>query len=113
MKDLTAQQSRVLAFLRGFIAEHGFPPTYKDIRAEFGWASNNAVSNMLARLQAKGAIRVDSMVSRGIAIVPAHAGPGVSARGHRFVFIAPVRAYRGGPVLFPPTPVVYTPGGAT
>ena len=66
---LTARQAEVLAFLRAFIAERGFPPTYREMGLHFGWASSNAAGDFLRVLERKGHIIVDRFGSRAIRIV--------------------------------------------
>ncbi len=53
---LTRIQVAVLEFLELFHGEHGFSPTMREIQERFGWNSTNWPSQILAALEAKGAI---------------------------------------------------------
>ena len=57
MMDLTAKQRSVLKFLVDYRNEHAMPPSYEEIRREFGFASLNSVRKHLLQLQRKGYIR--------------------------------------------------------
>lgn len=65
---LTVRQQEVLALLKGFIKEHGYPPTQKEVASLMGATSPNAAGDMLRSLQRRGAISVDPGVARGITI---------------------------------------------
>lgn len=69
MNSLTARQQAILDFIRLFVAQRGFPPSRSEIAQHFGWSSTNAVACHLWRLEEKGAIVIDRLVSRGIALV--------------------------------------------
>lgn len=51
---LTVRQREILDFIIEFRAEHGVPPTYRQIGAEFGIASTNGVSDHVHALIRKG-----------------------------------------------------------
>ncbi|XES82657.1 SOS-response repressor and protease LexA [Franconibacter pulveris] len=65
---LTVRQQEVLALLKGFIKEHGYPPTQKEVASLMGATSPNAAGDMLRSLQQRGAITLVKGVSRGITI---------------------------------------------
>ncbi|EGT4305872.1 LexA family transcriptional regulator [Cronobacter sakazakii] len=65
---LTVRQQEVLALLKGFIREHGYPPTQKEVASLMGATSPNAAGDMLRSLQRRGAISIDPGVARGITI---------------------------------------------
>lgn len=65
---LTERQQQVLDFIRRYIGEHGFAPSYEEIRQAMGVASLNAVYDMLAALERKGAIERVAGRSRAIVI---------------------------------------------
>ena len=67
--DLTPKQAQVLAFLKRFIAERGFPPTRAEIAQEFGFRSANAAEEHLQALARENAVRLTRGISRGV--VPA------------------------------------------
>lgn len=52
---LTVKQARVLAFVRGRIAD-GLPPSIREICTHLGWAGQAAATGHLAALQRKGAL---------------------------------------------------------
>lgn len=68
MRDLTATQARVLAFVAEHIREQQRPPTRGEICEHFGWRSANAAEDHLQRLEAKGYVRLTGR-SRGIQVV--------------------------------------------
>ncbi len=55
--DLTSKQRAVLQFLKDYRREHGMPPSYEEIRQEFGFASLNSARKHLLQLHRKGFIR--------------------------------------------------------
>lgn len=55
--DLTTKQRAVLQFLKDYRREHGMPPSYEEIRREFGFASLNSSRKHLLQLHRKGYIR--------------------------------------------------------
>jgi repressor LexA len=55
--DLTPKQRSVLQYLKNYRREHGMPPSYEEIRQEFGFASLNSARKHLLQLDRKGFIR--------------------------------------------------------
>jgi repressor LexA len=55
--DLTPKQRAVLQYLKDYRREHGMPPSYEEIRQEFGFASLNSARKHLLQLHRKGFIR--------------------------------------------------------
>lgn len=51
--DLTQKQEYLLEFLLAFTAEHGWPPTIREICLNFGFRSPNAAHGHLKALQRK------------------------------------------------------------
>lgn len=66
---LTNQQRQVFAYLRQHIAEHGWPPTTRELVGRFKWASPNAAVCHLVALHRKGWIVRGSGMARAIRIV--------------------------------------------
>ena len=66
MQKLTSRQAEVLAFIRSYIEETGYPPTRADIANELGFKSANASEEHLKALARKGAIEMIPGTSRGI-----------------------------------------------
>ncbi len=69
MKELTKQQSKVLAFVEVYLKKTGFPPTRAEICKELGFKSPNAAEMHLRALEKKGYISIQSGSSRGISII--------------------------------------------
>jgi repressor LexA len=64
---LTKRQTEVMAFLRKFKAECGFPPTRVEIAQHFGFRSPNAAEEHLQALHRKGELFITRGCARGIA----------------------------------------------
>ncbi|MBN2655060.1 MAG: repressor LexA [Nitrospirae bacterium] len=77
MKDLTHRQQKVLAFLKKYAAQYGYPPTVREIGSEFSilWP---AARGHLQALAKKGAIRLNPAVSRGIELLSSKSAEGIS-----------------------------------
>lgn len=69
MSKLTKRQGEILDFLKGWIDEHGYPPTRIEIAQALGFRSPNAAEDHLKALARKGAIEMISGASRGIRLV--------------------------------------------
>ncbi|EOV5397481.1 LexA family protein [Cronobacter malonaticus] len=65
---LTVRQQEVLDMLADFQRRNGYPPTQKEVAQLMGAASPNAATDMLRKLEKKGAISVSRGVARGIII---------------------------------------------
>lgn len=63
---LTPRQSEVLALIRHYIEDTGYPPTRAEIARELGFRSANAAEEHLRALARKGAIEMVPGASRGI-----------------------------------------------
>ncbi len=63
---LTPRQSEVLALIRRYIEDTGYPPTRAEIAQELGFRSANAAEEHLRALARKGAIEMVPGASRGI-----------------------------------------------
>ena len=68
MKNLTARQSEVLAYICEYQSESGMPPTRAEIAKALGFKSANAAEDHLKALARKGAIELIPGASRGIKI---------------------------------------------
>lgn len=67
-KVLTGRQREVLAFLKKFTQEKGYPPTRKDIADHFGWSSTNAAQDHLRAMAKKGFVFIGNRQARGISV---------------------------------------------
>jgi repressor LexA len=69
MKDLSRKQQAILHFIETFLEENDYPPTIRDIQTELGISSTSVVDYNLKALEARGVIRRNSKISRGIELV--------------------------------------------
>ncbi|MCS7051781.1 MAG: transcriptional repressor LexA [Thermomicrobium sp.] len=68
-KRLTKRQQDILAFIRSFIDEHGYPPTVREIQAGLGISSTSVVDYNLNVLEYLRLIRRNRNISRGIELL--------------------------------------------
>ncbi len=66
MKDLSRRQQSILHFIEHFLDANDYPPTIRDIQTELGISSTSVVDYNLKGLEARGLIRRNSKISRGI-----------------------------------------------
>ncbi|MBL4580658.1 MAG: transcriptional repressor LexA [Gammaproteobacteria bacterium] len=66
MLKLTARQEEILAYVKEYMHETGYPPTRSEIAKKMGFKSPNAAEEHLRALARKGAIEVLPGTSRGI-----------------------------------------------
>jgi SOS regulatory protein LexA len=66
MINLTPRQAEILAFIREYQQETGFPPTRSEIANKMGFKSPNAAEEHLRALERKHAIEMVPGTSRGI-----------------------------------------------
>ena len=64
------RRNRIVAYIRQFTADSGYPPTYREIAHGVGVASVGALSTSLAILRREGRITHTPNVSRSIRIPP-------------------------------------------
>jgi repressor LexA len=55
---LTPAQERVYQFVRGYIDQHGYAPSYEEIRSNLGFRSLNAVFKHLKQIEERGYLRI-------------------------------------------------------
>ena len=67
---LTKRQREILDYLRDFIADNGYAPSFDEVRQDFGYASLATVHEHLTNLQRKGYIRRSFRRSRSVEIEP-------------------------------------------
>ena len=65
---LTRQQFRALAFIRSYIAEHGWPPSFEEIGAGIGLKSNGNVHRIINALVERKAVTYLPNRARSLAI---------------------------------------------
>jgi repressor LexA len=69
VKALSPRQQRIIAFIRDFWQDNGYPPTIRDIVNGCGISSTSVVDYNLDILEREGYIRRHHEVSRGIELV--------------------------------------------
>jgi repressor LexA len=79
---LTRRQHEILAFYRGFTAEHGYSPTLEEVAQHFG-VNKVTIFGHVAELERKGALqRSAKHVSRGLVVVDNDASASSSSNGN-------------------------------
>ncbi len=74
---LTPAQERVYRFVRGYIDEHGYAPSYEEIRTNLGFQSLNAVFKHLKQIEERGYLRIPwKNKKRALELVPLQSGSG-------------------------------------
>jgi len=68
MESLSSKQEQVLRFLMDFNAEHGLPPTIRELCEHFGFRSLNTAHFHLRSLEKKGYIQIHRGKGRGITL---------------------------------------------
>lgn len=69
---LSERQERILAFIRQYGIEHGFPPTIREIGKAVGISSTSVVKYNLDQLQKKGKLERSDEISRGLRLKEDH-----------------------------------------
>ena len=65
-KPLSKRQQSILQFTRGYMEEHGRPPTIREIGKAVGINSTSVVNYNLGKLEERGYLDRDPDVSRGL-----------------------------------------------
>jgi repressor LexA len=65
----TPAQLRILRYVRGYLARHGYPPSLREIAQAAGFASPNAAAKHLKALEAQGLVELPARTARGIRLV--------------------------------------------
>jgi repressor LexA len=102
---LTARQQEILDFITYTVALEGRPPTRTEICAAFGFRSPNAAEGHLRALAAKGALRIDEKLARGIRLLEPPGLPivGRVAAGSPLLAVEHIEKYlQVDPALFSP-----------
>ncbi|HIC90980.1 MAG TPA: transcriptional repressor LexA [Syntrophaceae bacterium] len=68
MEPLSTRQEEILKFLAHYQAEHGFPPTAREIAGHFGFKSHKAAVDHVKALERKGYLQLHKGKSRGMEI---------------------------------------------
>lgn len=67
--ELTEAQERVLGIVKGYIEEHGYAPSTRDVMRAMGTSSTNGAHDHLAALKKKGYLTWDKGVARSIRVI--------------------------------------------
>jgi repressor LexA len=79
--DLTKRQQEIYDFIKRYAAEHGYPPTVRDIGKAVGLASSSTVHAHLANLEKLGLLRRDPSKPRAMELLDRVRGEVESAMG--------------------------------
>lgn len=71
MDPLTKRQKEILEYLRSFIEENGYAPSFREIAYYFEFSSTGTVAEYVNILEEKGYISKDAMEARAIQLTPA------------------------------------------
>ena len=77
--DLTKRQQEIFDFIKRYSADHGYPPTVRDIGKAVGLASSSTVHAHLANLERLGLLRRDPTKPRAIELLDRVRGEVVGA----------------------------------
>ncbi len=85
---LTARQRKIVRFISGWVHEHGYSPSIREIGRAVGLTSTSSVEHQLAALQAKGYLRRAARCPRTVEVrlpgqPPVPLAPGPPARAPR------------------------------
>src|SRR3954449_11642348 len=69
LMDLTKRQQEIYDFIKRYAAEHGYPPTVRDIGKAVGLASSSTVHAHLANLEKLGLLKRDPSKPRAIELL--------------------------------------------
>jgi repressor LexA len=75
---MTPRQKECLDFIEAFWAEHGFAPSYDEIRIALGAKSKASVTGWVSKLEARGYIQRIPNLARSIRLVEGVAPPAAS-----------------------------------
>src|SRR5881398_1702242 len=67
--NLTKRQQEIFDFIKRYAAEHGYPPTVRDIGKAVGLASSSTVHAHLANLEKLGLLRRDPSKPRALELL--------------------------------------------
>ncbi|MFA5927354.1 MAG: transcriptional repressor LexA [Patescibacteria group bacterium] len=71
MDPLTKRQKEILDFIRGFIDENGYAPSYREIAHYFELSSTGTIAEYINILAEKGYLTKEAMEARAIQLTPA------------------------------------------
>ena len=68
-RPLTERQAEILDYIGAYVADHGYPPTFRELSSACGMGSPSGASRMLQALERKGYLTRTSGLSRGLTLV--------------------------------------------
>lgn len=68
MKNLTANQKKVLEFIEKYQVKNGFPPTYETMAKHFGYSAKSSVQHYVEALIQKGYLTKERHLSHGLTV---------------------------------------------
>ena len=74
LKPLTERQKQILEYIENFIKDHGYSPTFEEIREHFSFASINSVQKHISALVKKRYLSKEEHINRGISLMPEETG---------------------------------------
>lgn len=105
---LTRRQREILDYIEGYIAEHGYAPSFEEIARQFEFQSLATVHEHLTNLERKGYIRRTHNESRAIEIVPPKGQTGATELPLLGLVAAgePIEAVTGGDAIAVPDELI-------
>src|SRR5262249_49109642 len=103
-KMLSSKQDSILRFIRGFVRDHDYPPSIRDIQEGCSISSTSVVDYNLKALERLGYIRRDREVSRAIELLERG---GRRSRSHLVPVVGQIAA--GQPIPVPSADTFATP----
>jgi repressor LexA len=100
--DLTKRQLRILEVIREAVANHGYPPSIREIGESVGLTSTSSVHSQLAQLEKKGYIRRDPTKPRAILVRAPESGTAVARAPRKLMADIPLYSSQiaaGAPIL--------------
>ena len=80
-RKLSDRQSKMLEFIRGFLKDHPYPPSVREIQLGCAISSTSVVDYNLHILRREGYIKRSPDISRGIELLDDNKGRGATAPG--------------------------------
>src|SRR4051812_46719082 len=81
MRALSERQQSMLRFIRGYVGDHGRPPTVREIGFAVGISSTSVVDYNLRVLERDGHLRRERELSRGIELPDRRTSPSIPIVG--------------------------------
>lgn len=70
MEPLTKRQKEILEYIRSFIDENGYAPSYREIAHYFEFSSTGTIAEYIGILEEKGYLTKEAMEARAIQLTP-------------------------------------------